>query len=503
MDNNTEDFFDNYFETVNLNSELESFYEFLNNDDLNNSLIESKELTDLRNENYKRYNDINLFNINTLSPEYQELVNVINKIYNYIIYDNILKENKEEATNTKKIIDLIYSHIDKLESILNKNISELEEQNDIRQNKLKQINYSAIDKNILSEFLTKYNNLVLFNSTIEEELYKNYKRQLKRKKYLNELYRIINLELEEMIDIATPLEEINKKINEETKIIYNKIYYLEDLLIEGSKYQEELIIFKNYFSSIIAYNDSSYLEANRVYDILCNNLKIKSLLDYFEASLIKENEDNRKEENFIYEKYGIKNIKSSLDYISANYIDVLNEKEKSIIDLMYNKITDECNLKEIYAEFKKIISKIWNDSLTNIYSYNEEEDFCFICTNNQFLDEKHESILITKEMLNRVTDYLNYQIGFICDYNDNILYITENEDIMSVNHEDMSNLKSPKQIEQEFINFKVCNRLALNGYITKIKAVYLINDGNMSKYKKAVELANQYKLPLIVLKKDN
>ena len=106
-------------------------------------------------------------------------------------------------------------------------------------------------------------------------------------------------------------------------------------------------------------------------------------------------------------------------------------------------------------------------------------------------------------MLNRVTDYLNYQIGFICDYNDNILYITENEDIMSVNHEDMSNLKSPKQIEQEFINFKVCNRLALNGYITKIKAVYLINDGNMSKYKKAVELANQYKLPLIVLKKDN
>lgn len=503
MDNNTEDFFDNYFETVNLNSELESFYEFLNNDDLNNSLIESKELTDLRNENYKRYNDINLFNINTLSPEYQELVNVINKIYNYIIYDNILKENKEEATNTKKIIDLIYSHIDKLESILNKNISELEEQNDIRQNKLKQINYSAIDKNILSEFLTKYNNLVLFNSTIEEELYKNYKRQLKRKKYLNELYRIINLELEEMIDIATPLEEINKKINEETKKIYNKIYYLEDLLIEGSKYQEELIIFKNYFSSIIAYNDSSYLEANRVYDILCNNLKIKSLLDYFEASLIKENEDNRKEENFIYEKYGIKNIKSSLDYISANYIDVLNEKEKSIIDLMYNKITDECNLKEIYAEFKKIISKIWNDSLTNIYSYNEEEDFCFICTNNQFLDKKHESILITKEMLNRVTDYLNYQIGFICDYNDNILYITENEDIMSVNHEDMSNLKSPKQIEQEFINFKVCNRLALNGYITKIKAVYLINDGNMSKYKKAVELANQYKLPLIVLKKDN
>ena len=95
-------------------------------------------------------------------------------------------------------------------------------------------------------------------------------------------------------------------------------------------------------------------------------------------------------------------------------------------------------------------------------------------------------------------------IGFICGYNDNILYITENDDIMSVeDYDDMSNLKTPLQLEQEFMNFKVCNRIALNGFKTKVEAVYYINDGNMDKYMKAIELANMYKLPLIELKKDN
>ena len=57
--------------------------------------------------------------------------------------------------------------------------------------------------------------------------------------------------------------------------------------------------------------------------------------------------------------------------------------------------------------------------------------------------------------------------------------------------------------KQEFVNFKIRNRIALNGYITRISAVYFINDGDYIKYRKAVELANQYKLPLLILKKDN
>lgn len=183
---------------------------------------------------------------------------------------------------------------------------------------------------------------------------------------------------------------------------------------------------------------------------------------------------------------------------------MLTEEEKMLIEYLHEKVmSQDYNLEEIYNRIKLLTNNIWKKSITKVGSYNREEDFNFICTNNQFIDEKHQAILITKKMLDRVTDYSDYQIGFICDYNDNLLYVTENEDIMTVDYNDMSNLKTPKQIEQEFLNFKVCSRLALNGYITKIAAVYYIDDGNNIKYKKAVDLSNQHKLPLIVLKKIN
>ena len=61
-------------------------------------------------------------------------------------------------------------------------------------NKLKKwstpkIHYSQIDEKILREILIKYNNIVLFNSTIEESVFDNYSKQMKRKEYLNELYK--------------------------------------------------------------------------------------------------------------------------------------------------------------------------------------------------------------------------------------------------------------------------------------------------------------------------
>ena len=68
--------------------------------------------------------------------------------------------------------------------------------------------------------------------------------------------------------------------------------------------------------------------------------------------------------------------------------------------------------------------------MTDVFSYDQRNDFCFICTNNQFIDEKYQAILITKQMLERVENYSDYQIGFICNFNDNILYVTENDDII-------------------------------------------------------------------------
>lgn len=495
--------FDDYFNNINLNEELKNFYQIINDDELNETFSKETELTDIRNKNYNRFIDIDLSHLDILSEEFENIVKEIKKLYELITQNELLTNTIKEAKNNKKIIDLIYNYLDQLEYSVVHELNKLENENNERQNKLKEINYKDVDELTLKNFLNKYNSLVLFNSTLEENIYDNYKRQQKRKKYINELYKMINLEID-IYDIKnTEISQLNENIQKSIQKVYEIILYLEDIMIENSKYEKEFIVFKDFFSSLIAYDDTKYRDVFRVHYLLYDDLKIESLLNYFEDSFIKERESKQNEEKFVYEKYGIKNIKSSLNYISANYETFLDNEDKLLLENLYESINnDGYNLEELYSKFKKIVNKIWKDSITDVYSYSENKDFKFICTNNRFIDEKHQTILITNKMLERVTNYEDYQIGYICEYNDNILYITENNDIMTVEYNDMSNLKTPKQLEQEFLNFKVCNRIALNGYITKVSAVYYINDGDFIKYKKAIELSNQYKLPLIVLKKD-
>lgn len=484
--------FEDYIDNSKPNEELKNFYNIINED----------ELIDIINENKKRYNDIDLLKIENLSHNFDNIVNEIKKVYAFIFPEDLLNNNIDEAIQNKKMLDLIYDYLEQLYQKIEEELKQLEKENNARQNKIKNMNYSGVDKKTLAEILSRYNDIVLYNSVLKDNVFDNYKVQLNKKKKINELCKLINLEVN-MLPDSDEICKLNEEIEQEIKNTYDRISYLEDLMMEKSKYENELFAFKKYFMNLIAYDDNNYREVNRVHNLLCRDLHIKSLLNYFEESFVKEIEDYKNEAKFIYEKYGIKNIKSSLNYISANYMDFISGEDREEINSLYDKLNDvNYCISKLYKRLNLIVKKIWKNSITNVHSYNEKDDFCFMCTNNQFIDEKHQVILITKKMLQRVTDYSEYQIGFICEFNNNILYITENEDIMSVKHTDMSDLKTPKQIEQEFLNFKVCNRIALNGFITKISAVYFISDGDLIKYKKAVELANQYHLPLITLKKD-
>lgn len=501
MDTNDDFLFDDYFDNVNLNEELRKFYQLINEEELIEELNNESKLTDIRNENYKRYTDINLVPLENLPNDFEIIVNEIKKIYSYISPNKILISNFEESYEIKKIIDSIYNHLEKLNEELKLELNKLEKINDERQLKIKDMDFSNFDKKVLHDVLNKYSDIVLYSCVKEENIIESYNRQIKRKNDLNKLYRIINLELVDSNDNKNILKKLNDEINIEIDNINNKILYLEDLMIENSAYEKEFNVFQSYFTNVIAYDDNDYSDVNRVHHILCEDLKFKSLIYYFEENFVKEIEKIKQEEHFIYEKIGIKNIQKSLDYISSNYMDCLPEEEKNIINNIYNTLNNKAGLKEVYDNLSKIVNKIWERTITDPYKYEDNKDFCFICANNQFIDEKYQTILITNKMLNRVQDYSDYEIGFICSFNNNILYVTENNDIMTVDYNDMSNLKTPKQIEQEFINFKVCNRIALNGYLTKTNAVYIIEGKDPIKYKKAVELSNQYKLPLIVLKK--
>ena len=497
------DIFNDYFDTINLNDELKKFYDFLNDEELNEVFEEDTLLIDRRNENYKRYNDININSLENLTNDFENIVKEIKKIYGFIPSEQLLNDDMEQAIENKKIIDFIYYYLDKLEKMVYSELSLLEEDNDKRQKKIKDYDYSKLSNNILQLILDKYNNLVLFNSKLENNVFDNYNKQIKRKKYLNEIYKLINVELIDTKDTLAEKKLLNDEINKEINNINNRIIYLEDVIIPKSRYKKEFDIFRKYFSELIAYDDEDYTDLSRVHYNLCDDLRIKSVLNYFEEEIIKEREKVNREEKFIYEKCGIKNLTKSLDYISANYMDYLSQEEREKINNLYKDINNnEYEISNLYITLKHIVNNIWRKTLTKIDSYKQGDDFCFICSNNQFIDERYQTILITDKMLERVEDYSDYQIGFICNYSNNILYVTENDDIMTVNYNDMSNLKTPKQIEQEFINFKVCNRIALNGFLTKIVAVYCIIDKNSNNKLKAIELANMYNLPLIELKKD-
>ena len=505
---NTNTFFEYSFETLDLNKDIEKLYEIIKDEELHSEFDREVKLTNLRNNNHKRYHNIDILKYKNLPQDFNDVVEDIMNLYGYLDSKIILEEDKFNSDNTRILLDNIYRRIDRIDRMVKSYLKEITKKNDERQSKFS-INYFKhleIDNKLQKEIIEKYNNLVLYNSVITEDNYEDLKRQIKREEYIDEISNLLNLEEERKISFQKKdkLKILNKKIDIEIKKYKEQIQYLEDIIPQNSKYLEEFENFKDFCNKLIAYDDTSYENTKQTFEILSDELKFKTYISNFEELFVQEIIDRQKEEKFIYEKVGIKNLKNSLNYITANYIEKLDDEQKSIIEYIFEKLNKEnFDIEELNKCLGLITREIWKDSITNIYEFNPNNNYCFICSNNQFIDEKYQTILITKNMVNMVDDYHDYQIGFICSYNDNIMYITENDDIMSVDSDDMSNLKTPLQIEQEFINFKVCNRIALNGYKTKIEAVYYINDGNIDKYMKAVELANIYKIPLIQLKKEN
>jgi len=503
----TNTFFEYSFDTLDLNKDLEKLYEIIDDDELQDEFEQQVRLTKLRDENHKRYHDINMLKYNDLPNELEEIREDIINLYNNINSNEILSDNLSDSNNTKILLDNIYRRIDRLDRMVKSNLKDITKSNDEKQSKFSIVYFKNLDINeeLKRDLIEKYNSLVLYNSFITEDIYEDLRRQIRRQEYISEILGLLNIEEENKINLhkKDKLVELNKKIDIEISKYKEQIQYLEDIMPENSKYIKEFEDFKNFCNKLIAYDDTSYDNTKQTYEILSDELRFKVYISNFEELFIQEMMNKQKEEEFIYEKVGIKNLKTSLNYITSNYMDKLDEESKNIIGYIFNKLnSEEYDLDELNKALRLIVRGIWKETITDVYKFNPNEDYYLICSNNQFIDEKYQTILITKKEINRIEDYVDYQIGFICGYNDNIMYITENDDIMSVtDSEDMSNLKTPLQIEQEFINFKVCNRIALNGFKTKIEAVYYINDGNIEKYKKAIELANIYKLPLIELKK--
>lgn len=495
----------NYLDSIDLNEDLKGFYDIINDENKKSDLEEKMKLDTLRNLNHKDYYSIDISKMEDLPSDFSSIVEEIKSIYYTLESDKLLIEDESSANESRKKLNDALRYCKRLDAMVKNALKELEEENDKKQSRLS----IAFIKNLDCDFRTKsrilalYNDLVLYNAEITKDNYENLKREIIRKKYIHQIYMMLNIEEAIKVNDVNKerLDDLNDRIKEIRDTIEDKILYLQDLISKNSKYTEEFNEFINFYYKIANYDTMNYENARQTYEILSDNAKFIDKLKTYETLFIEEFETNQRANEFVYEKVGIKNIKTSLDYISANYMDVLPSDDKKEIENIYSELNSEYDIDDVYKRLLRIVKRIWSNSITDIYSYNPTKDFCFICSNNQFIDPKYQCILITNKELEKVDDFSDYQIGFICDYKDNIMYITENEDIMTVEHEDMSNLKTPIQLEQEFINFKVCNRIALNGFLTKLTAVYFIDDGDSIKYEKAVELSNMYSLPLIILNK--
>lgn len=504
---NDKDIFNEYFENMNLDLDMKSFYDFMNDSKLTDEYEKRTKLNKLRTENHRRYHNIRISKLENLTFDFNYIIRDTLNLYKTIDSKRLLFHTIEKAENTKAILNKIYRNLGRLDRIVKSTLKDLITRNDEIEQKLNleyfnKFKLNSTDKKLLNII---YNKLLLIDPLISGDAYDNLEIQITRNKYITDILKILGMDARKIcISEGERLKKLNEDIKEKIKEYKNTINYLEDLMQENSKYSEQFIKFKNYFSTMIAYDDRDFNKANDVYEFLYENENLKSSINKYEELFIEERERIRKEENFIYEKFGIKNAKKSLEYIKNNYMSKLDEESKSVIEHIFDKINlDKYDLKQIEKALGLIVKDIWRKSITNIYEYNPKEDYCFLCSNSAFIDDKYQAILITKNEINKVDNYYDYQIGFICNYDDNLLYMTDNENINTVKFNDLSNLKTPIQIEQEFTNFRICNRIALSGYKTNFEAVYYIDDKNKEKYIQALDLANSYKLPLIVIRKDN
>ena len=495
---------ENTFTNLELDLDFEKIYNVVDDEKLRRDLKEKKDLDNIRNENYKRYNEIDILKYEDLPDEFKNVSKEIIHLYNRINIKKMLTDNYEESINNRAILDNIYKLIIRLDHMVNLYVNELTIDNDEKQKRFDRVYFNSlnIDEKSKGNLINKYEDLILYSSRISKDLYEELHIQENREKYICEILDLISEKesINDSFNSNNALKKLNNLIQNQIKKYNDIIQYLVDLIPENSKYTRDFNEFRDLFNKIIAYDSTNLEVARQTYDIL-TDVKFIGRINSFEQYFIDERLYLKKEEEFVYKKTGIKNIKKTLKYIDNYYKDALSLNYLNL----FNYVVDKLNggnyaLNDLNYKLKCVVRNIWSKTITDVYNYNPNNNYCFICSNNQFIDEEYQAILITKNELEKTDIYEDYQIGFICKYNDNILCITENENTVDSIIDDMSDLKTPIQLEQEFIDFKVCNRIILNGYKTKIVGVYFINDGDKNKYLKALELANDYKLPLIDLK---
>lgn len=340
------------------------------------------------------------------------------------------------------------------------------------------------------------------------------------------------------------VENLSKKYN----IKYIKPYESKEkeVLIKLTEVLDEQFIYESILNcdlDKIKKNKIDEEQLNEIFDKLNleYNIYLKrkgkvyysdSLYDYQNINYEKEIEkltylSSTKEEKNNAKKLRIKSIIECIDNMKKNVI-VFNSEDKLKMENCYQKII---NLKDkeltlddyelalsIEDTLLPLVNKLWNSRLTNPYNFNEGTSFCLVV--GKKTDEKFvETRFITDIHLVKFSNILKSNYGFVYKIKNNIVYtssndilitktIEENDNTIKFNNEsiDIDNQKDSRLITPDIllrsdVKNKCNGRMIL--YEPEIIGVYVIYDSEFNTdYKKAIELSENYELPLIKINKN-
>ena len=496
---------DDTFFDIDLSDAFKDIYHLTDNTELKESFRNKEKQTNLRNDNYKQFYNININKINQVEESFKEEVSEINGLYKKLSPKKILEEAYGEARKTKIILEKIYSLISDLYEKIKQKLKEIEKYNENMQSKIdiKSIKNMEINEKKKNKILRLYEDLLLYSSNVSKDTYENFIIQVNRKKMIDNFYQEAKLEIEKRKN-QEELKKVNDKINNLLAEYNNKINILEETLLKDSKYKSDVEKLRAVYNKILSYDKDEIDKANRTLKLLGENEKINVFYNNLCEKIAQENEKFKADESKkkFENKINREIVINSLNYINEKYLSVLDKDSKKVLKKIEKVIKiDVNNYDEIFEALKIIIDNIWSKVVTSAYDYNKKGNYNFIVTKTNILDPKQEAFLFSKNMFKKFSNISDFQIGFICSYNDNILYFTEKKDIMLAKKREYINYKTPYQIESEFTNDDILTRIALDGNKTKVEGVYIINSSNKRKYKKALELSNSLNIPLIEFKK--
>ena len=505
---NTNSLFDKeYFENMDLNDDMEKIYSLIRDDEEYNEYEKEMNLSKLRIKNHKRYHRIKINLIEDLPNSFYLDVKNIKSIYSKIDKTKLLSANYEESRKNNYRLIEIDRALNELKFKVEKEYKKLVKKNNSDQKSWSFDTFKnlTLDEDELKKVLNYYDTLLFITANVYNDVFSEYKNEVLRKKIIEKIKNVLDEEAEKLknSEEIRELRLINSKIDEGIYELNEKLNYLNKLIPENSEYIPDYNKFKTLCDTLINYDKTSIKEAKETYKLICIQDKLDIFIKKFETLFLQEVEKTIKGKDYEKLEKEIEQIKEVLKNIDV-YYDSLDKEDARYIRNLKRDVKDRIiNVEEVKESLNNLIKRIWHNYLTDIYSFNPNNDYHFICSNNQFIEPKYESILITKEMIKKVEDYGDYQIGFICNNVDNIMYITEKNDVMEVEESELDYLKLPNQIESNFNGFRESYKISLDGNNTVLTAVYFIDDGDLDKLNKAVELANTYNIPLIKFKRDN